>query len=149
MVDSQPSIEFFSHQPFGFYLREAYFKNSFDAIRQKITGLDKKAILSFVYLQAQERRDNDAQLANPVLPDHVLQEAVPGNIRKAEHFAAFMRRLVEYLKTRLRVQHVVQESPAGFLADIQGKVCIDRKPLRSDHQIAFQTTNSGKHKHGI
>ena len=87
---------------------------------------------NFVFcLQAQERRDNDAQLANPVLPDHVLQEAVPGNIRKAEHFAAFMRRLVEYLKTRLRVQHVVQESPAGFLADIQGKVCIDRKPLRS------------------
>ena len=42
--------------------------------------------------QAQERRDNDAHLANPVLPDHVLQEAVPGNIRKAEHFAAFMRR---------------------------------------------------------
>jgi len=80
--------------------------------------------------QAQERRDNDAHLANPVLPDHVLQEAVPGNIRKAEHFAAFMRRLVEYLKTRLRVQHVVQESPAGFLSDIQRKVCIDRKPLR-------------------
>ena len=93
---------------------------------------------NFVFcLQAQERRDNDAQLANPVLPDHVLQEAVPGNIRKAEHFAAFMRRLVEYLKTRLRVQHVVQESPAGFLADIQGKVCIDRKPLRSAHRIAF------------
>ena len=103
----------------------------------KITGLDKKR--NFVFcLQAQERRDNDAQLANPVLPDHVLQEAVPGNIRKAEHFAAFMRRLVEYLKTRLRVQHVVQESPAGFLADIQGKVCIDRKPLRSAIDLHFK-----------
>ena len=66
----------------------------------------------------------------PVLPDHVLQEAVPGNIRKGEHFVAFMKRLVEYLKTRLRVQHVVQESPAGFLADIAKRVCIERKPLR-------------------
>ncbi len=47
-----------------------------------------------------------------------MNEAVPGNIRKGEHFVGFMKRLVEYLKVRLRVQHVVQESPAGFLADI-------------------------------
>ena len=66
--------------------------------------------------QAQQARDNDELLGNPVLPDHVLQEAVPGNIRKGEHFVAFMRRFVEYMKTRLRVHHVVQESPAGFLS---------------------------------
>lgn len=80
--------------------------------------------------EAQNRRENDAILANPVLPDHVLQEAVPGSIRKGEHFVAFIKRLVEYLKTRLRVQHVVQETSAGFLSDIANKVCIDRKPLR-------------------
>jgi DNA excision repair protein ERCC-2 len=68
-----------------------------------------------------EQRDNAAFLANPILPEHVLNEAVPGNIRKGEHFVGFMKRLVEYLKVRLRVQHVVQESPAGFLADV-GKV---------------------------
>jgi DNA excision repair protein ERCC-2 len=33
-----------------------------------------------------------------VLPDDILQEAIPGNIRKAEHFVAFLRRFVEYLK---------------------------------------------------
>lgn len=55
---------------------------------------------------------------------------VPGNIRNAEHFVSFLKRFIEYLKTRLRVQHVVQESPAGFLKDIQSKVCIERKPLR-------------------
>ncbi len=37
---------------------------------------------------------------------------------------------MEYIKFRLRVQHVVQESPAGFLKDVQQKVCIERKPLR-------------------
>ena len=58
--------------------------------------------------EAQERRDNAVVLANPILPDNVLQEAVPGNIRKGEHFVAFMKRLVEYLKTRLRVQYVMQ-----------------------------------------
>lgn len=41
-----------------------------------------------------------------------------------------MKRLIEYIKTRLRVQHVVQETPARFLKDIQQKVCIERKPLR-------------------
>lgn len=33
-----------------------------------------------------------------VLPDDLLTEAVPGNIRKAEHFVAFLKRFVEYLK---------------------------------------------------
>lgn len=56
--------------------------------------------------------------------------AVPGNIRTADHFLSFMKRLIEYVKTRLRVQHVVQETPARFLKDIQQKVCIERKPLR-------------------
>ena len=73
--------------------------------------------------QAQDARDNAQLLANPTLPDDILQEAIPGNIRKAEHFAAFMRRFIEYMKTRLRVQHVIQESPAGFLSG-KVQVCI-------------------------
>ncbi|KAK4020853.1 hypothetical protein OUZ56_002797 [Daphnia magna] len=75
-------------------------------------------------------RETDMALVNPVLPSEILEEAVPGTIRTAEHFVAFLKRVVEYIKTRLRVQHVVQESPAGFLRDIHTKVCIDRKPLR-------------------
>ncbi|XP_026480041.1 general transcription and DNA repair factor IIH helicase subunit XPD-like [Ctenocephalides felis] len=75
-------------------------------------------------------RETDLVLSNPVLPDEILKEVVPGNIRNAEHFVGFLKRFVEYIKTRLRVQHVVQESPAGFLKDIQSKVCIERKPLR-------------------
>jgi len=57
-------------------------------------------------------------------------EAVPGNIRNAEHFIGFLKRFIEYLKTRLRVQQVVQESPTAFLRDIQTKVAIEHKPLR-------------------
>ncbi|XP_017758663.1 PREDICTED: TFIIH basal transcription factor complex helicase XPD subunit [Eufriesea mexicana] len=75
-------------------------------------------------------RETDIILANPVLPNEVLQEVVPGNIRNAEHFVSFLKRFVEYLKTRLRVQHVVQESPAALLRDVQAKVSIERKPLR-------------------
>lgn len=61
---------------------------------------------------------------------YLFSEVVPGNIRQAEHFVSFLKRFVEYLKTRLRVQHVVQESPAGFLKDVAARVCIERKPLR-------------------
>ncbi|CAH0546037.1 unnamed protein product [Brassicogethes aeneus] len=50
--------------------------------------------------------------------------------RDTDHFISFLKRFVEYIKTRLRVQHVVQESPVGFLKDVQSKVCIERKPLR-------------------
>ncbi|KAG8325957.1 General transcription and DNA repair factor IIH helicase subunit XPD [Homalodisca vitripennis] len=75
-------------------------------------------------------RETDVVLANPVLPDQILHEVVPGNIRNAEHFVSFLKRFVEYIKTRLRVQHVVQESPAGFLKDVAMRVCIERKPLR-------------------
>ena len=62
-----------------------------------------------------DESDTDAVMGNPgqiasnylgfflripllVLPDDLLHEAIPGNIRKAEHFVAFLKRLVEYLK---------------------------------------------------
>jgi DNA excision repair protein ERCC-2 len=80
--------------------------------------------------EAQKARETDLSLANPILPQDVLDEAVPGNIRKAEHFIIFMKRFLEYVKTRLRVAHKVQESPPSFLKDLSSKVCIERKPLR-------------------
>ena len=40
-----------------------------------------------------------------VLPEDLLKEAIPGNIRKAEHFVAFLKRFVEYLKVRVQSYH--------------------------------------------
>lgn len=59
-----------------------------------------------------------------------MSEAVPGNIRRAEHFVAFLRRFVEYLKTRMRVLHVVAESPVSFLQNLREISFIERKPLK-------------------
>lgn len=61
---------------------------------------------------------------------------MPGSIRTAEHFLGFLRRLLEYVKWRLRVQHVVQESPPAFLSGLAQRVCIQRKPLRCAHPPA-------------
>lgn len=74
--------------------------------------------------------DEDAFTSNPVLPEDLLTEAIPGNIRKAEHFVAFLKRLVEYLKTRMRVLHVVAETPLSFLQHLKDITYIERRPLR-------------------
>ncbi|KAG1453914.1 hypothetical protein G6F55_007887 [Rhizopus delemar] len=79
---------------------------------------------------ANSARDEDTFMASPILPDDLLKEAVPGNIRRAEHFVAFLRRFIEYLKTRLRVMHVVAETPASFLQHLKDVTYIERKPLR-------------------
>lgn len=53
---------------------------------------------------------------------------VPGNIRRAEHFCAFLKRLVEHLKGRISVQIVEQESCTTFLATLQETMAVDGAP---------------------
>jgi DNA excision repair protein ERCC-2 len=79
---------------------------------------------------AEESRAEDAFMANPALPDDLLKEAVPGNIRRAEHFVDFLKRFVEYLKTRMKVLHVISETPPSFLTHLKEITYIERKPLR-------------------
>jgi DNA excision repair protein ERCC-2 len=79
---------------------------------------------------ADEARQEDAFMANPALPDDLLTEAVPGNIRRAEHFVAFLKRFIEYLKTRMKVLHVISETPPSFLQHLRELTFIEKKPLR-------------------
>jgi len=79
---------------------------------------------------ADEAHEEELFMANPVLPADLLKEAVPGNIRRAEHFISFLRRFVEYLRTRMKVLNVVSETPPSFLAHLKQLTFIERKPLR-------------------
>ncbi|KAL3657144.1 hypothetical protein V7S43_017938 [Phytophthora oleae] len=74
--------------------------------------------------------NNDILIANPVLPDDVLDEAIPGNIRRAEHFVAFMRRLIEYLRQRIRVRQVESETPQAFLHQLHQAISMEIKPMK-------------------
>jgi len=76
------------------------------------------------------RAEDDDMLTSPVLSDDMLKEAVPGNIRKAEHFVAFLKRFVEYMKTRMRVLHVVAETPPSFLQHLKDITYIEKRPLQ-------------------
>lgn len=79
---------------------------------------------------AEQAREEDQFISNPVLPDDLLKEAVPGNIRRAEHFITFLKRFIEYLKTRMKVTHTISETPPSFLTHIKDLTYIERKPLR-------------------
>jgi DNA excision repair protein ERCC-2 len=48
--------------------------------------------------RVQEDRASETAWANPVLPDAILNEAIPGSIRTADFFLNFLRRLMEYLR---------------------------------------------------
>ncbi|KAF9890318.1 hypothetical protein FE257_005984 [Aspergillus nanangensis] len=80
--------------------------------------------------EAEQAREEDQFISNPVLPDDLLKEAVPGNIRRAEHFIAFLKRFIEYLKTRMKVTHTISETPPSFLTHVKDLTYIERKPLR-------------------
>jgi DNA excision repair protein ERCC-2 len=67
---------------------------------------------------------------DPVLPDDIVREAVPESIRKAEEFIAALRRLVDFLKGRLRIQQVTSETPSQLLKSIYDATQIDAKILK-------------------
>ncbi|PKY08956.1 DNA repair helicase RAD3 [Aspergillus campestris IBT 28561] len=80
--------------------------------------------------EAEQSREEEQFISNPVLPDDLLKEAVPGNIRRAEHFVGFLKRFIEYLKTRMKVTHTISETPPSFLTHVKDLTYIERKPLR-------------------
>ncbi|CAJ1912924.1 unnamed protein product [Cylindrotheca closterium] len=78
---------------------------------------------------------NDRSLASNALAPDVLNESVPGNIRRAEHFIQFMKKVVEHLKTRLRSVAgpnggVKSETPLAFLHRMTNGTSLEAKPLR-------------------
>ena len=78
---------------------------------------------------------NDQGLAGNVLDPDVLNESVPGNIRRAEHFVGFMKKVVEHLNQRLRSVAgpsggVRSETPLAFLHRMTNGTALEAKPLR-------------------
>ena len=75
-------------------------------------------------------RPEDEWMANPVIPADVAAEALPGNIRRAEHFVAMLGRFLTFLRGRLEGREVRQEGPPSFCAACAAETGIDAKTLR-------------------
>lgn len=73
---------------------------------------------------------SDSWLSNPSLPDDILKEAVPGSIRRAEHFLDVLKRLLDYLKHRLKAEKVESEGPTSFVMSLNTQTLIDQKTLK-------------------
>lgn len=73
----------------------------------------------------------DMVLASPNIPQDIVEETVPGNIRKAEHFVLFLRRLVQFLRYKKMSRDDSRlEQPIKFLYDLRAELLVDVRPLR-------------------
>ena len=98
-----------------------------DEYRSLLSGIIEQGVIS----HNNEAYPNDSILANPLMPQDVLEEAIPGNIRKAEHFIAFLRKIIEFLKERMKSNVVQKDTPLVFLQQLHEQTGLDdRKPLR-------------------
>eukprot|EP00927_Polykrikos_kofoidii_P051222 TRINITY_DN45008_c0_g1_i1.p1 TRINITY_DN45008_c0_g1~~TRINITY_DN45008_c0_g1_i1.p1 ORF type:complete len:854 (-),score=118.09 TRINITY_DN45008_c0_g1_i1:124-2685(-) len=75
------------------------------------------------------------RLQSPVLPDDLVNEAIPGNIRRAEHFIALLKRLVNFFrKYLLRVDQAQCEGTLSIVHKIEEEVEVDSKSLKFCHE---------------
>jgi DNA excision repair protein ERCC-2 len=87
------------------------------------------------------------------LPHDILKEAVPGNIRRADRFLAFLGRLVWFLDQRLETENVVNESPVSFTSSIYSIAGIDKMMLRFSYDrlqsllITLEITDTDEFMH--
>ncbi|XP_058760108.1 general transcription and DNA repair factor IIH helicase subunit XPD-like [Vicia villosa] len=72
----------------------------------------------------------DGWLASPTLPDDVLNEVVPGNIRQAKHFMLVLHSLLLYLEWCLETKNVKTENPVSFVSSILIEAGINAKTLK-------------------
>ncbi|CEQ42042.1 SPOSA6832_03802 [Sporobolomyces salmonicolor] len=84
-----------------------------------------------------DRPEDEDFMANPVLPSELLQEAIPGNIRRAEHFTAFLARFVEYLK-HLKDITFIERKPLKFCAERLSSLVRTLQLTRIDEYAALQ-----------
>ncbi|GLI64983.1 hypothetical protein VaNZ11_008408 [Volvox africanus] len=75
-------------------------------------------------------RGGEDWLANPALPADVVQETVPGNIRRAEHFMGFLHRFLAFLRDKMASPVITSQTPQVFLHELQERVQVDAKTLK-------------------
>jgi DNA excision repair protein ERCC-2 len=73
-------------------------------------------------------------LMQPVLARDMIEEGVPGNIRKAEHFLPVLRKLVLYLKELMKERSTQIKSPLSLVCELQEKHFVEQRTLKFMHQ---------------
>lgn len=82
-------------------------------------------------------------LAHPIVQQRINEEAIPGTIKKAEHFLRFMRKVVKCLKDELK--DILQPrivSPLTILNRMQQAYYIDQRPLKAARERLTMLMNA-------
>lgn len=72
-------------------------------------------------------------LAFRKIDDKEIQNIMPGNIRKADHFLAFVRRLVMFIKNQLAENELKIVHPTNFMMNLKYEQYCDKKGLLFAH----------------
>ena len=64
-------------------------------------------------------------LQHPIFNSAILKEAIPGNIRKAEHFLPVLKKIIVYLKKLMSEREIKILSPLQVVYDLQEKYFIE------------------------
>lgn len=86
-----------------------------------------ESLLEGLTVQSQDNEPNVPRLK--LFPDtdllrNVGVQVVPGSIRKADHFLAFLKRILAFMHARFKTKHVISETTAGFLAELKVKAAV-------------------------
>lgn len=60
-------------------------------------------------------------LSHPIIQKEVIKEAIPGNIRKADHFLPVLRKLIVYFKKLLSAKELKCLSPLQLVYELQSE----------------------------
>jgi DNA excision repair protein ERCC-2 len=55
---------------------------------------------------------------------------MPGNMRRADHFINFMKRIIVFFKNIMKSKDVRKFSPINFLEELNSLTQIDKRPLQ-------------------
>jgi len=75
-------------------------------------------------------RSEDEMLQHPILQKDIINEAIPGNIRKADHFIPVLRKLIVYLKKLMLEKQIQIFSPLHLVFELQEKHFIEQRTLK-------------------
>lgn len=75
-------------------------------------------------------KQRDDLLMNPILTEELLEDPVPGNLRRAEHFLTFLKRVLVFFRKQLKSREAKINSPSGFMYLLKTAAYIDQESLK-------------------
>lgn len=68
--------------------------------------------------------------SNSSLPSELLNLAIPGNLRKNDHFLNFLKKIVIFLRNMLKCEQFRKFAPPVFISELNNSTHIDAQSLK-------------------